>query len=118
MLIAMNDNQKLDARYAVSIHGACSDSPEGHLHIRDMGTRAFLAQGSIKAEIGDVICMTFFVHPSSGPREIHIKGSVVNIQGQGEASLVGIKIESYQDEAEKAAYLEFVAEVAAELEEL
>lgn len=118
MLKTMNDNQKFDARYAVSIHGACPDSPEGHLHIKDMGTRAFLAQGSIKAEFGDEICMTFTVHPRSGPREIHIKGSVVNIQGEGETSLVGIKIDSYLDEAEKAAYLEFVAEVAAELEEL
>lgn len=114
----MNDNQKFDARYAVSIHGACSDSPEGHLHIKDMGTRAFLAQGSLKAELGDLICMSFFVAPASGPREIHIKGSIVNIQGAGESSLVGIKIESYENEEEKAAYLEFVAEVAADLEEL
>jgi len=71
----------------------------------------FLARGKTKARVGDALEGTIHVFPITGDRDVSITGTVVRVLPDGEATALGVKIESFDGAEGEKAYIDFVREL-------
>lgn len=90
---------------------ACAQAREGALHLNDISAGGFLARGGIAAKVGDRIEGVIHVFPLSGDRDVTIAGTVVRAIPDGETTILGVRIDSFDTKESEASYLDFAKEL-------
>jgi hypothetical protein len=114
----MEELHRNSPRYEVSIHLSLSGKSAGSLHVHDISAGGFLGRGAVAVSVGEAIQAVIHVSPLSGERDVKLACTVANVQGTGESTLVGVRIDGFGSGADKDAYLAFLKELAEDAEQL
>jgi hypothetical protein len=107
----MDADNRASPRVPVSIKMSCAVAADGSLHIYDLSLGGFMAGGKLSAKAGDPIEGTIHALPSAGDRDVSVRGRVARILPDGEALVIGVKIESFDSPEGEKAYRDFVREL-------
>jgi hypothetical protein len=107
----MDAENRASPRVPVSIKMSCAAAADGWLHIYDLSLGGFMAGGKLAAKAGDPIEGTIHALPSAGDRDVSVRGTVARVLADGEALVIGVKIESFDSAEGQKAYLDFVREL-------
>ena len=111
----MKELHRKNPRYEVSIYLSFGGKTQGAFRVLDISEDGFQGRGTIEASPGQALEATIHVSPLSGERDVHLHCTVMNIQGSGENSLIGARIDTFGSPEERKSYLEFLGEIAEDL---
>lgn len=109
--VMAGEDKRAAPRTMVSLMMKCAASTTGTLRLDDISLGGFMARGRIAMNEGDRLEGVVHVHPMSGDRDVSIVGTVVRLIKDGEDSVLGVKIESFDSPEGGEAYRQFAKEL-------
>jgi hypothetical protein len=110
----MDKDGRASPRVPVSMRMVCAAAEGGSLRVLDLSLGGLLARGRISSGEGEALEGTIHVEPKSGDRDVVVRGMGVRVVPDGEESLIGMKIESFDSADGAKAYQDFVNELYAD----
>jgi hypothetical protein len=110
----MDKESRTSPRVPVSIKLLCAAAEGGALRILDLSLGGILARGCVPSEEGGSLEGTVHVAPASGERDVVLRGLIMRAVPDGDARLLGVRIESFDSPEGERAYKEYVGELYAD----